>query len=184
MRFQLNSRITAGLVGVGLIGGVVFVGGVVAPVLVQASVASEPAVASVFVPPPGKSLDTHLVRFGDDYDAIQTEPGVSLDPLSSVTVRKIAFGQTSFVTVMTTSSGVYSTDALANPHVRYPGIHVAQLDLEPDPSGDAILGWSRLTGWTKIPLVSANSFAFLDTTTVPHSTADVCVRDTATGVCR
>ena len=185
MRFQLNRNVKAGLVGVAIIGALVVTIGVIGPALVQATMASEPTVATVFAPAPaGKALDTHLVRFGDNYDAIQTEPGISLDPQSSVTVRKIAFGQTSFVTVMTTSSGVYSTDGLANPHVRYPGVHVAQLDLEPDPAGDAILGWSKLTGWTKIPLVSADSFAFLNTTTAPNSTADVCVKDTATGICR
>ncbi len=182
MRFSLNSKVVGGIAGAAIIGTLGVVGGILAPALVQTTMASEPSVANVFTPPPGKALDTQLVRFGDNYDAIQTEPGVSLEPLSTVTVRKIAFGQTSFVTVTTTSSGVYSSDALASPHVRYPGIHVAQLQLEP--LGGQILGWSKLTGWTKIPLLSADSFAFLDTNSLPASADGVCVKDNATGICR
>ena len=43
------------------------------------------------------------------------------------TVRKIGYGQTSIVNIITTSSGVYSSDALTSPHVLYPGIHVEQV---------------------------------------------------------
>ena len=32
-----------------------------------------------------------------------------------------------------------------------------------------LLGWSKLSGWTKIPLVSANSIGYLDAPTVPAS---------------
>lgn len=38
-------------------------------------------------------------------------------------VRKIEAGKTSLVSVVTTPSGVYSSDGLDSPHVRYPGIH-------------------------------------------------------------
>ena len=51
------------------------------------------------------------------------EPSVSQDVLSTQVVRKIEAGKTSFVSVVTTPSGVYSSDGLDSPHVRYPGIH-------------------------------------------------------------
>jgi len=47
-----------------------------------------------------------------------------------------------------------------------------------------VYGWSKLTGWTKIPLFSANSIGFLDTDTVPASQDGVCVADTDVGGCR
>ena len=51
------------------------------------------------------------------------EDSVSTEALSVHKVRKIEAGRTSFVTVATTSSGVYSSDALTSDNVRYPGIH-------------------------------------------------------------
>ncbi len=51
------------------------------------------------------------------------EPWVSTDVVSQQTVKKIAFGQTTFVNIATTPTGTYSSDGLASPYVRYPGIH-------------------------------------------------------------
>jgi hypothetical protein len=51
------------------------------------------------------------------------EPGVSTAVLHQSQVRKIAYGRTSFVNVVETASGVYSSDGLTDPHVQYPGIH-------------------------------------------------------------
>ena len=48
--------------------------------------------------------------------------GVSTEPLKAQTVSKIGFGQRTYVSVVTTSTGTYSTDGLASPYVRYPGI--------------------------------------------------------------
>lgn len=50
------------------------------------------------------------------------QPGVSIEPVKETVVRKIAFGRTTFVRIMETDSGVYSTDGLASPHIGYPGI--------------------------------------------------------------
>ena len=101
----------------------------------------------------------------------------------SLVIRKIAYGRTSFVTVATTESGVYSSEALTNPHVRYPGIYVDPLRLHVFPSGK-LLGWSRLTGWTSIPLLDAHSFGFLDANAPPASQDGVCVSGTEAGGCR
>jgi hypothetical protein len=50
------------------------------------------------------------------------EDWVSTDIIEQRVVRKIAFGRTTFVTINTTSTGTYSSDGLASPHIRYPGI--------------------------------------------------------------
>lgn len=52
------------------------------------------------------------------------EPSVATEVLHSSTVRKIGYGRTKFVTIAETASGIYSSDGLASPNVRYPGIHV------------------------------------------------------------
>lgn len=50
------------------------------------------------------------------------QPDVSVEPIRESTVRKIGYGKTTMVSVMETESGIYSTDALASPHIEYPGI--------------------------------------------------------------
>ncbi len=57
----------------------------------------------------------------------ELEAGVSTEVLSSTVIRKIEAGRTSFVTIATTSTGVYSSDALESPHIRYPGMHQGPL---------------------------------------------------------
>ena len=70
---------------------------------------------------------TALKLFDRDLDLFKpqwsTEPSVSQDVLSTHVVRKIEAGKTSLVQVVTTSSGVYSSDGLDSPHVRYPGFN-------------------------------------------------------------
>ena len=41
---------------------------------------------------------------------------------SQTTVKKIGYGRTTYVSIMKTPSGTYSSDGLASPHFRYPGI--------------------------------------------------------------
>jgi hypothetical protein len=155
--------------------------------LLLAQLGPGPTLAAVASAPPfsyGKALDVNLARFDGEYFAIGTEPGVSLAPQSSVRIRKIGYGQTSFVSVFATPSGTYSTDGLHSPHIRYPGIHVDPLDTVIEPVSGAVLGWSRLTGWVRIPLFSANSIGILDNYVAPNSRNGVCVTDNATGACR
>ena len=144
-----------------------------------------PSMAAVADKPPfdlGKALDTHLARFNGDYYAIGIKPGVTLEG-TSVVVEKIGYGRTSFVTITTTPTGVYSSDGLASPNIRYPGVYSQRMQLVPDPFVGGVLGWSKLTGWTKIPLLDAHSIGFLDTATLPSSLHGVCVTDNATGAC-
>lgn len=68
-----------------------------------------------------------LELFDRDLDLFKpqwsVEPGVSQVVTSTHVVRKIEAGQTSFVSVVTTPTGVYSSDGLDSPNIRYPGLH-------------------------------------------------------------
>ncbi|MBN9362448.1 MULTISPECIES: hypothetical protein [unclassified Devosia] len=81
------------------------------------------------------------------------QPGVSVEPVKETVVRKIGYGRTTFVNVMETASGVYSTDGLASPHIQYPGIIK-----EPKPSPDAGLWYWSGRKWVASAPVSAGSF--------------------------
>ena len=50
------------------------------------------------------------------------DPGVSTEPLKEHTIRKIGYGRTSFVQVVETATGTYSSDGLDSSHIQYPGI--------------------------------------------------------------
>jgi hypothetical protein len=188
MAEPLKSKLVAGIIGAAVIGGLVAVGGIVAPAVFQASVAAEVNTQQILSPltaSSGSSLDdTHLARFDGDYYAVETEPGVSLAPITEISVKKIGYGRISFVNVATTSSGVYSSEGLFSPHFRYPGIHTDGVQILASPLSGQVLGWSRLTGWTKIPLFSANSIGFLDDLAVPASQDGVCVKSNDDGSCR
>ena len=81
------------------------------------------------------------------------EPWVQMEATSEVLVRKIAYGRTSFVSVMTTGTGTYSSDGLASPHVLYPGIHRGRGD-----GGSAtILAMLEDGGWLRIDRGGAGS---------------------------
>jgi hypothetical protein len=51
------------------------------------------------------------------------EPSVNTDIVKQQTIRKIGYGRTEFVDIVTTPTGTYSSDAITSPYVRYPGIH-------------------------------------------------------------
>lgn len=65
-----------------------------------------------------------LIKFGEREYEISTAAWVSLDPVSSQTVRKITFGRVTDVSVVTTSTGTYSSDGMVSPYVQYPGVTV------------------------------------------------------------
>lgn len=81
------------------------------------------------------------------------QPGVSIEPIKETVVRKIAYGRTTFINVMETSTGVYSTDGLASSHIQYPGIIK-----EAKPSPYAGLWYWSGRRWVSTAPVSAGSF--------------------------
>ncbi|HEV7276859.1 MAG TPA: hypothetical protein VGN80_11275 [Devosiaceae bacterium] len=83
------------------------------------------------------------------------EPSVSTEVIRSSKVRKIGYGRTSFVTIAETASGTYSSDGLASPHVRYPGIYIDHGSGGPQVAGVILGGGSS---WTVLRSTSASSF--------------------------
>lgn len=71
--------------------------------------------------PPPLSM---LVKFHDRQYEVAYSADVSLEPISSSVVRKVGYGRVTEVNIATTATGTYSSDGLASPHVRYPGIEV------------------------------------------------------------
>lgn len=72
-----------------------------------------------------------LVFFEDRPYEVTPEEWVSEEPTSSAVVKKIEAGKVSYVTIATTATGTYSTDALFSDHVQYPGISVEELPVYP-----------------------------------------------------
>lgn len=111
--------------------------GVMFPVQLEA-LADEPAravaaaIGSLF---PAERIDPDIfARY-----AVTFDDSVSTEVQRAQTVTKIGFGYASEVSVVTTPSGTYSSDAILSPHVLYPGIDVEILrplpiDLPPAPA--------------------------------------------------
>lgn len=104
------------------------------------------------------------------------EPWVSTDVVSQRTVRKIAYGKTTFVDIATTPTGTYSSDGLASRNIRYPGIH-------PNPEfaawrkAHAVAVWDG-KGWAEFAPGAADSFLLV----VPFDGTD-CSQVGATVYC-
>lgn len=74
--------------------------------------------------------------------------GVSTKVTSTQTVKKIAYGNESVVSILHTQTGVYSTDAVGSPYILYPGIEVT-----PKPGIEALsdaLNEAGVLDWTPI----------------------------------
>jgi hypothetical protein len=82
------------------------------------------------------------------------EPWVSMEATSESVVRKIEFGRVTDVVVMATNTGTYSSDGLASPHIRYPGIRRGAAT---GPAIDAVSYWDGR--WVRAKLaLDASSF--------------------------
>jgi hypothetical protein len=83
------------------------------------------------------------------------EPSVNTDVVKQQMVRKIGYGRTEFVDIVTTPTGTYSSDALSSPYVRYPGIHANA------PEAGGILSiWSG-SRWTSIEADGTGSIVMI-----------------------
>lgn len=97
-------------------------GAMLSPALFPQAFANEPQHqlvrrATDLFPPP---FDPSKLRKFD----IELASTVSTEPLRTQYVKKIAGGRPSVVSIVTTSSGTYSSDGIVSPHVLYPGIDV------------------------------------------------------------
>lgn len=107
-----------------------------------------------------KDLDTPTEpdRFADllrvDETTVTVAPTVSRTVLSSQTIRKVGYGRVKTVEVVTTPSGVYSSDGIASPHVLYPGIETAPTARKGFETLFALLGGK----WLPLSLGHAGSF--------------------------
>jgi hypothetical protein len=92
-------------------------------------------------PPPFDPSD--LRKFDITFDS-----SVSKEVKSSTTIKKIGYGTPTTVSITTTASGTYSSDAIASPYVRYPGVAVsAHHDWRSAllASGDGKATWTAVT---------------------------------------
>lgn len=79
--------------------------------------------ASVFQLPLGPIDTSKFVRFeATTTPGLDIDDSVDLHPYQSSSVTKISYGQMKTVRIITTTTGVYSSDALVSPYVNYPGI--------------------------------------------------------------
>ncbi|HEX4298113.1 MAG TPA: hypothetical protein VHZ56_08820 [Devosia sp.] len=128
--------------------GALVAGSLVAPAFLPAVMASEPtalgSTAAKLFPPP---FDPKSLR---KFDIVLDEQ-VSTDVKRTQTVSKIGYGEKSTVTIITTPSGTYSSDALGSPYVQYPGFDKAP--------GDVHRHWAYSTFTTPYGTGSWSSFS-------------------------
>lgn len=99
---------------------------------------------------PSKLVKYENRAYSVDYDA-----SVATDPLSTRQIRKVEGGRVSHVTITTTASGTYSSDAMFSRHVQYPGISVTALEA----GSNQFAYWSR-GQWSGFVSRGANSFVY------------------------
>lgn len=155
------------------------IGGVLlmySPTLIPAAtaVANEPIVQELLQTP------NQMLHPAIDTDGLlkwdfHVQPGTSIEPTHESTIRKIAYGRTTFVNVMQTDSGVYSSDGLASPNVEYPGIVK-----EPKPGTSPILWFWGDGRWSTATAFGAGSFV----TATPFKGGKLVVTDEGSCVVR
>ena len=96
------------------------------------------------------------------------DPGISMEPLKQSTIKKIGYGRVSYVNVVETASGIYSSDAVTDPHIQYPGIHVERKQT----AESGMFVWSG-HGWVAATPFGAGSF----TTVVPFKGGKLVITD-------
>jgi len=123
----------AGL-GLGLVGVSIIVGalpGSGSAALAQSAVASNISSIIQQISPeegrPSAQSLSQLLRVGERSYEVNFDASVSSEVLSSSVIRKIEFGKESLVSVVSTPSGVYSTDGFASKNVQYPGVEVSEI---------------------------------------------------------
>lgn len=100
----------------------------------------------------------------------EVDPSVSVEPIRESVITKIAGGRVTKVHVVETATGIYSSDAMEDPHVLFPGIHRSRV--KTDGGGILLLDDRR---WVSAIPVAANSFVSV----LPYEGGRLVVRDGA-----
>lgn len=82
---------------------------------VAPSFADEPAAAAFDA--------SKLMKFPDF--SVQAEASVATDPIRTNRIKKIEYGKVSYIDIVTTATGTYSSDGIVSPNVSYPGLDEA-----------------------------------------------------------
>ena len=96
-----------------------------------------------------------LVKFEDRDYAVNYDDWVATDPLSTTRIKKVEAGKVSYVTITTTATGTYSTDAMFSNHVQYPGIDVEAAE----PDRNFFRYWTN-GRWSAFSTGTAGSFTY------------------------
>jgi len=110
----------------------------------------------------GSNILSDLLRVGKRSYNIKIDSSVSRQILSQYRVRKFGFGRLENVRIISTASGTYSSDALASPHIVYPGITISQVKPFEVSKTFSILVWQAPDGWKALESSSAPSFLRID----------------------
>lgn len=121
--------------------GICGIGVLTAPLFLQSTLANDTVQLPDAVAAPMEKLFPRAPAFDlsrlRKFD-ISVDASVSTVPLQTVTIQKFGFGVRQSVTIATTATGTYSSDAITSPYVRYPGVHVTP-HIEDCGCGDAPL---------------------------------------------
>ncbi|MHA6729412.1 hypothetical protein [Devosia sp. A369] len=98
---------------------------------------------------------SRLVRFEERDYLVDYEDWVATDPLATARVKKVEAGKVSYVTITTTDTGTYSSDAMFSRHVQYPGISVQSAE----PDRNFFRYWSH-GAWSGFSTGVAGSFTY------------------------
>ena len=182
-----GKRITPGVVtgrdirtiaGIGVLGAVI-AGGLVLIGTWPQVLASDTAQAVVDVPLAvlDKTVKDFLPRAVDTDALVKwdfvADPGLAIEPIRQSTVTKIAFGRVVTVDIVETASGIYSSDAMVDPHVKYPGITRTRK------AAQRLAVWNGF-GWSETGAFSAGSFM----TMTPFEDGSLIVSDDSMCVVR
>lgn len=98
-----------------------------------------------------------LVIFNEDL-GVAHEDWVSTDPLETHAIKKIEGGKVSYVSIIRTATGTYSSDGIASPNVQYPGL------IEPTNPRNHFSFSSWNNGqWTRLKTYDGNSYVSIST---------------------
>ena len=101
---------------------------------------------------------------------ITLDASVSTDVTRTQIVKKIGFGQRTTVSIVTTPSGTYSSDAIASPYVRYSGVDVSPkhwCGCEDGGSHVSVSTWVSDRGTWTSTWVQSGSFTYITSHFMP-----------------